>query len=156
MHCTSRIANGLLEDWNGGERKKRNPKDSSKKLHRYPVAERAESLPFAQILVAKLVPRSVNLHSPDRNQTELSIQAKGILSTVNLALSSPEIPSSSLALSKIYLYLLPATTTSPRERIVGCVLAQRITTAFQVIAENQHGDTPNAIHVDGNVYCRSV
>ncbi|KAF9522728.1 ESCO1/2 acetyl-transferase-domain-containing protein [Crepidotus variabilis] len=56
-----------------------------------------------------------------------------LLQTINLSLSAPDLPSSLLQSSKAYLFLLPHETQANRERIVGCVLAQRITTALAVI-----------------------
>ncbi|KDQ60669.1 hypothetical protein JAAARDRAFT_172736 [Jaapia argillacea MUCL 33604] len=57
-----------------------------------------------------------------------------LLETINLALSSPPLPHSVLQVSKIYLFLLSSTSTSAasREKIVGCVVAQRISTAMAI------------------------
>ncbi|KAF9466650.1 hypothetical protein BDZ94DRAFT_1250407 [Collybia nuda] len=58
-----------------------------------------------------------------------------LLDTINLTLSSPPLTSAVLQVSKIYLFLLhPQKTTSSlqREKIVGCVIAQRISTAMRI------------------------
>ncbi|KAJ3557791.1 hypothetical protein NM688_g1278 [Phlebia brevispora] len=58
-----------------------------------------------------------------------------LLDTINLTLSSPPLPSEVLHASKVYLFLLPSPTSSSsshREKIVGCVIAQRITTAMEI------------------------
>ncbi|OCH86563.1 hypothetical protein OBBRIDRAFT_220276 [Obba rivulosa] len=56
-----------------------------------------------------------------------------LLETIRLALSSPPLSPSVLQHCKIYLFLLPsATSTTSREKIVGCVIAQRITTAMAI------------------------
>ncbi|EIW60066.1 uncharacterized protein TRAVEDRAFT_164517 [Trametes versicolor FP-101664 SS1] len=56
-----------------------------------------------------------------------------LLDTIRLALSSPPLSPAVLQRSKIYLFLLstPGTTTT-REKIVGCVVAQRISTAMAI------------------------
>jgi len=56
-----------------------------------------------------------------------------LLETISLALSSPALTPSILQASKAYLFLLPPTSpTSSREKIVGCVIAQRISTAMAI------------------------
>lgn len=71
--------------------------------------------------------------------------------TVNLALSSPPLSRKILAESKVYLFLLipsasnaaRSTTlrTRQREKIVGCVIAQPITTAMRTIESVDHRET---------------
>jgi len=75
------------------------------------------------------------------------------MSTVNLALSSPPLSPKALAASKIYLFLLPS-PKSTRERIVGCIIAQNIGTAMEIVK----GGTSDKglVHVDQGVYCESV
>ena len=70
--------------------------------------------------------------------------------TINLALSSPPLSRQTLAESKVYLFLLTPSASStakstlavsrshqppvrPREKIVGCVIAQPIATAMRII-----------------------
>ncbi|KAF8184876.1 hypothetical protein K438DRAFT_1551536, partial [Mycena galopus ATCC 62051] len=55
-----------------------------------------------------------------------------LLSTINLALSAPALTPSTLPVSKAYLFLTPSLTTSLREKIVGCVIAQQISTAMVI------------------------
>ncbi|KAI5124385.1 hypothetical protein M0805_008988 [Coniferiporia weirii] len=77
------------------------------------------------------------------------------LKTVNLALSAPDITPPSLENSKAYLFLL-RTKGSTREKIVGCVLAQRISTAMKIATQDEValGDPSSSlIHVEGNLYC---
>ncbi|EGN96047.1 hypothetical protein SERLA73DRAFT_112104 [Serpula lacrymans var. lacrymans S7.3] len=62
-----------------------------------------------------------------------------LLETINLTLSSPPLASPTLQASKIYLFLIPSLTKARREDIVGCVVAQRISTAMAVASK---GNTP--------------
>ena len=56
-----------------------------------------------------------------------------LLETIRLALSSPALSPAVLRRSKIYLFLLAAPGANPsREKIVGCVVAQRISTAMAI------------------------
>ncbi|KAG9318333.1 hypothetical protein JVU11DRAFT_421 [Chiua virens] len=55
-----------------------------------------------------------------------------LLETINLALASPPLTESILKSSKAYLFLLPTVSNSHREKIVGCVIAQRISTAMAI------------------------
>ncbi|KIJ69588.1 hypothetical protein HYDPIDRAFT_172933 [Hydnomerulius pinastri MD-312] len=55
-----------------------------------------------------------------------------LLETINLALASPPLTDSILQCSKAYLFLIPSVTNVHRERIVGCVIAQRISTAMAI------------------------
>jgi N-acetyltransferase len=97
--------------------------------------------------------------------TEWSKQISALLQTINLSLSSPPLTQECLRNSKVYLFLLPQTTTttasssnssSGREKIVGCVVAQRIATAMAIASteiveasksssggENYDGDASN-------------
>jgi N-acetyltransferase len=60
-----------------------------------------------------------------------------LLETINLALSSPPLSTDILQSSKAYLYLIPSLTNAHREKIVGCVIAQRISTAMTVAAPSE-------------------
>ncbi|KAF8837011.1 hypothetical protein BDN67DRAFT_973499 [Paxillus ammoniavirescens] len=55
-----------------------------------------------------------------------------LLETINLALASPPLTDSILKCSKAYLFLVPSSTNMRREKIVGCVIAQRISTAMAI------------------------
>lgn len=77
------------------------------------------------------------------------------MSMVNLALSSPPLTQDALAASKVYLFLLAPPKATSKERIVGCVVAQRISTAFEVVKEKPA--CPNGlVCVDKGVYCQYV
>ena len=79
------------------------------------------------------------------------------MNTVNLALSAPDIPSNSLNSSKAYLFLL-RTPGKVREKIIGCLVAQRIESAMQVATQEEISalDSPGSVltHVEGNLYCK--
>lgn len=68
-------------------------------------------------------------------------QLATLLQTIDLTLSSPPIPPETLTNSKIYLFLLPA-PSSTREKIVGCVIATRIKTAMRVAYQEDDATTP--------------
>jgi N-acetyltransferase len=60
-------------------------------------------------------------------------QLATLLETINLALSSPPLSSPVLRASKAYLFLIPVSPTNPiREKIIGCVIAQSISTAMAI------------------------
>lgn len=74
-----------------------------------------------------------------------------LLETINLALSSPPLSSDILQSSKAYLYLIPSLTNVHREKIVGCVIAQRISTAMTVATPSEtllKGDSNQATDRD--------
>ncbi|KAH9934690.1 uncharacterized protein B0H18DRAFT_951282 [Fomitopsis serialis] len=61
-----------------------------------------------------------------------------LLETMSLALSSPPLSPAVLKQCKIYLFLLStssSTSLTPREKIVGCVIAQRISTAMAIATD---------------------
>lgn len=64
-----------------------------------------------------------------------------LLETINLTLASPPLTESILKCSKAYLFLIPATSNSHREKIVGCVIAQRISTAMEIATPHATADT---------------
>ncbi|KAI0636784.1 hypothetical protein C8Q77DRAFT_1094610 [Trametes polyzona] len=68
-----------------------------------------------------------------------------LLDTIRLALSSPPLSPAVLQRSKIYLFLLssPGATTT-REKIVGCVVAQRISTAMAIAHTSELSSTPSS------------
>ncbi|KAH7889842.1 hypothetical protein F5I97DRAFT_1847853 [Phlebopus sp. FC_14] len=53
-----------------------------------------------------------------------------LLETISLTLASPPLTESVRKCSKAYLFLIPSITNKQREKIVGCVIAQRISTAM--------------------------
>lgn len=61
-----------------------------------------------------------------------------LLETISLALSSPPLSSAVLQHCKIYLFLLSHSASAAslaREKIVGCVIAQRISTAMSIASD---------------------
>lgn len=76
---------------------------------------------------------------------------------MNLALSAPDMEDSALRKTKAYLFLLREPGSS-REKIVGCVLAQHITTAMQIVRQEGMSVTDEMkaklVHVEGNIYCK--
>ncbi len=65
------------------------------------------------------------------------LQISALLQTVDLSLSSPPLVQECLRSSKVYLFLLAHSTLASscnREKIVGCVVAQRITTAMAIVS----------------------
>ncbi|KAL4074562.1 hypothetical protein V8B97DRAFT_1868402 [Scleroderma yunnanense] len=62
-----------------------------------------------------------------------------LLETINLTLASPSLTNSVLDCSKAYLFLVPSQTSTHREKIVGCVIAQRISTAMAVASPVETG-----------------
>jgi N-acetyltransferase len=81
------------------------------------------------------------------------VQLATLFETINLSLSSPALEPSILRESKAYLFLLPQNISS-REKIVGCVIAQRIKTAMSIASADSSPDTP-LISVDTStgLYC---
>ena len=71
-----------------------------------------------------------------------------LLGTINLALASPPLTPSILKCSKAYLFLLPAAAHAHREKIVGCVIAQRISTAMAVVTPDAQAHPQSLVAVD--------
>ncbi|KAI0372845.1 hypothetical protein BV20DRAFT_836490 [Pilatotrama ljubarskyi] len=69
-----------------------------------------------------------------------------LLETIRLALSSPPLSPTVLQRCKIYLFLLsaPGPTTTTREKIVGCVVAQRISTAMAIARPSELSSAPSS------------
>ncbi|KAJ7771687.1 hypothetical protein B0H16DRAFT_1660670 [Mycena metata] len=61
-----------------------------------------------------------------------------LLNTINLALSSPSLTPEILQASKVYLFLTPSITSTLREKIVGCVIAQQISTAVAIATPTEY------------------
>ncbi|KAF8894483.1 hypothetical protein BD779DRAFT_1501345 [Infundibulicybe gibba] len=81
-----------------------------------------------------------------------------LLETINVTLSSPPLTPSILRDSKAYLFLLPPVLSGGREKIVGCVIAQRISTAMAIANSLDgipSGTSPSLIAVDAaaGVFC---
>ncbi|PPR02257.1 hypothetical protein CVT24_011606 [Panaeolus cyanescens] len=75
---------------------------------------------------------------------KLGTKLSTLLNTINLSLSAPELPPSVLQASKAYLFLVAHDTLSHRERIAGCVIAQRISTAMAVVAPPSSDESPES------------
>lgn len=61
-------------------------------------------------------------------------------------------------MSKAYLFLLPHDKITHRERIIGCVIAQRISTAMAIVPipnATDNPDTTNLVPIgpSGNLFC---
>ncbi|KAI0093570.1 hypothetical protein BDY19DRAFT_881795 [Irpex rosettiformis] len=71
-----------------------------------------------------------------------------LLKSVNITLSAPALAPQTLRVSKAYLFLLSSDSPTPgshKEKIIGCVIAQRITTAMAIAPQTppnptQHSD----------------
>ncbi|KAK0458525.1 uncharacterized protein EV420DRAFT_1270396 [Desarmillaria tabescens] len=60
-----------------------------------------------------------------------------LFDTINITLSSPALPRETLQASRAFLFLVPASEiASTREKIVGCVIAERISTAMAIAEPN--------------------
>ncbi|KAF8321294.1 hypothetical protein DL93DRAFT_2045456, partial [Clavulina sp. PMI_390] len=85
-----------------------------------------------------------------------------VLQTVNHALSSPDLPPEILADSKAYLFLLSSAATyggsnpvRDKEKIVGCVIAQRIENAMKIIPNPTSSIASDPTLVSTPPYARS-
>ncbi|TCD66677.1 hypothetical protein EIP91_001031 [Steccherinum ochraceum] len=66
---------------------------------------------------------------------KIGAKVNTLLDTINLTLSAPALSPSALQASKVYLFLLTTTSktsSTSREKIVGCAIAQRINTAMAI------------------------
>ena len=68
-----------------------------------------------------------------------------LLSTINITLSAPGMEQSALQASKAYLFLVPE---GSKERIAGCVIAQRITHAMAIVDSPPDSNTGLVVSVD--------
>ena len=77
------------------------------------------------------------------------------MKTVNIALSAPDLSPEALAKAKVYMFLLRE-AGSKREKIVGGVIAQRISKAMAIASpsEVELSDKSTLTHVEGNLYCK--
>lgn len=68
-----------------------------------------------------------------------------LLDTISLALSSPPLTKEILNASKVYLFLQGPAVAGGREKIAGCVIAQRIETAMAIATpEEVSASSPNS------------
>lgn len=70
-------------------------------------------------------------------QSLTTCQFANLLETINVTLASPPLTESVLDCSKTYLFLVPSQSNTYREKIVGCVIAQRISTAMAVASPEE-------------------
>ncbi|KAF8156938.1 hypothetical protein B0H34DRAFT_789535 [Crassisporium funariophilum] len=92
---------------------------------------------------------------------KLGAKITTLLRTINLALSSPDMQAEALRNSKVYLFLLPHETNLQRERIVGCVVAQHISTAMAIVPSlpaSPQSTSPNpatliSVDASSNLFC---
>ena len=68
-----------------------------------------------------------------------------LLSTINITLSAPDMEQSALQASKAYLFLVPE---GSKERIAGCVIAQRIAHAMAIVDSPPDSTTGLVVSVD--------
>lgn len=80
-----------------------------------------------------------------------------LLETINHTLSSPALLPETLKCSKAYIFLVPS-PSGTRERIAGCVIAQRIACAMNIVPSHptEIGEEKKLVKVDGGLYCRRV
>lgn len=80
-----------------------------------------------------------------------------LLETIDHALSSAGLSPEILKCSKAYLFLLPS--PSGRELITGCVVAQQITSAMNIVSappENATANQNKLVLIESGLYCRLV
>ncbi|KAF8527062.1 hypothetical protein JB92DRAFT_2868645 [Gautieria morchelliformis] len=85
---------------------------------------------------------------------KIGAKLTSLLETIDLALSSPGLSPRTLKISKAYFLLLPS--PSGRERIAGCVIAQQIFSAMNVVATpplDAAADQNKLVSVEGGLYC---
>ncbi|KAJ3762977.1 hypothetical protein EV360DRAFT_92097 [Lentinula raphanica] len=70
---------------------------------------------------------------------KIGTKLSALLDTINITLSASTLSSKALRASKAYLFLLPGITPN-KEKIVGCIIAQRIEKAMAVAASPQSSD----------------
>ncbi|KAK0227932.1 hypothetical protein IW262DRAFT_565059 [Armillaria fumosa] len=68
-----------------------------------------------------------------------------LFNTINITLSSPELSHETLQASRAFLFLVPAArVASTREKIVGCVIAERISTAMAIAEPRGNVESTNS------------
>ena len=80
---------------------------------------------------------------------------------MDLALSALPLSSSEIQVYKVYLFLLPYDKIAHRERIIGCVIAQRISRAMAIMPIPSPVDNPDTTSISclvpigpsGNLFC---
>jgi N-acetyltransferase len=78
------------------------------------------------------------------------------LETVNLSLSAPPLTPEILHASKVYLFLLRPIPPASREKIVGCVIAQRISSAMAIASPSTPTTSLVAVDTATNLYCHPI
>ncbi|TFK44950.1 hypothetical protein BDQ12DRAFT_642011 [Crucibulum laeve] len=73
---------------------------------------------------------------PANTTGKIGAKISTLLQTVNLALSAPALTPEAIQASKVYLFLL-SDGTSSREKVAGCVIAQRISTAMAIASPSK-------------------
>jgi len=113
-HC-ARVQRGM--EWG---------KEEEREAHKAGVLEIATAVKLKHGAMGRIIsfPASVS--------GKIGTKLSHLLETINLTLVSPPLTESVLRCSKAYLFLLPNTSTPHREKIVGCVIAQRISTAMAI------------------------
>ncbi|KAJ7702301.1 hypothetical protein B0H17DRAFT_913019, partial [Mycena rosella] len=76
-----------------------------------------------------------------------------LLNTINITLSSPPLTPAILHASKAYLLLIPSITTRTREKIIGCVIAQRISTAMAIATPADPTAKLVAVDTSSGIFC---
>ncbi|KAK0210243.1 hypothetical protein DFS33DRAFT_1250594 [Desarmillaria ectypa] len=68
-----------------------------------------------------------------------------LFDTINITLSSPALTRETLQTSRAFLFLVPASSiASTREKIIGCVIAERISTAMAIAEPNGNAESTNS------------
>ncbi|KAG7453015.1 uncharacterized protein BT62DRAFT_925559 [Guyanagaster necrorhizus] len=68
-----------------------------------------------------------------------------LFDTINITLSSPALTREALQASRAFLFLVPASkVASAREKIVGCAIAQRISTAMAIAEPDVNAEPTNS------------
>ncbi|KAG8967924.1 hypothetical protein FRC03_009059 [Tulasnella sp. 419] len=99
--------------------------------------------------------RILQVKADIKGKGRLGTKVATLLSTIDLALSSPAIPTESLGRSKLYIFLVPS-TSSTKEKIAGCVVASRIETAMRIVKKSENTGLNNLVCVDGEeggIFC---
>ncbi|EKM82793.1 hypothetical protein AGABI1DRAFT_111363 [Agaricus bisporus var. burnettii JB137-S8] len=97
----------------------------------------------SQVKVGKSGKRGRIISCPVDCSGKIGSKISALLQTINLSLSSPALRQECIRNCKIYMFLLPQTSANPgssslgssREKIVGCVVAQRISSAMAIAEE---------------------
>ncbi|XP_006458238.1 hypothetical protein AGABI2DRAFT_190585 [Agaricus bisporus var. bisporus H97] len=102
----------------------------------------------SQVKIGKSGKRGRIISCPVDCSGKIGSKISALLQTINLSLSSPALRQECIRNCKIYMFLLPQTSAnsgssslgSSREKIVGCVVAQRISSAMAIAEEVKVND----------------